>query len=126
MSIVGLGVQHVPGLAAQAFAALERAGIKIEMVTTSQVRITCLIAEQRLVEAARLLHTAFGLDVPQEEDDDAAVRAMRRCLSPRTSTSGQKRTVWRACSRQEAGGGARGNRAGGPAPCSLAGGPPLV
>jgi len=72
VSIVGLGVQHVPGLAAQAFAALERAGIKIEMVTTSQVRITCLVSEQRLAEAARLLHTAFGLDSLQDEDDEAA------------------------------------------------------
>jgi aspartate kinase len=73
VSIVGLGVQHVPGLAAQAFAALESAGIKIEMVTTSQVRITCLVSEQRLAEAARLLHTAFGLDAPQK-DDEAAER----------------------------------------------------
>jgi aspartate kinase len=72
VSIVGLGVQHVPGLAAQAFAALESAGIKIEMVTTSQVRITCLIPEERLPEAARLLHTAFGLDAPQEEDEASA------------------------------------------------------
>jgi len=72
VSIVGLGVQHVPGLAAQAFAALESAGIKIEMVTTSQVRITCLVSKDRLAEAARLLHTAFGLDSPQDEDEAAS------------------------------------------------------
>jgi hypothetical protein len=59
----------MPGLAAQTFAALESAGIKIEMVTTSQVRITCLVPEDRLVEAARLLHTAFGLDGELDEDE---------------------------------------------------------
>jgi aspartate kinase len=69
VSIIGLGVQHVPGLAAQTFAALESAGIKIEMVTTSQVRITCLVPEDRLVEAARLLHSAFGLDSELDEED---------------------------------------------------------
>ncbi|MEO8288418.1 MAG: aspartate kinase [Chloroflexota bacterium] len=69
VSVIGLGVQHVPGLAAQAFAALERAGIKIEMVTTSQVRITCLVPQSRLVDAARLLHKAFGLDGGYGEDD---------------------------------------------------------
>jgi aspartate kinase len=72
VSVVGLGVQHVPGLAAQAFAALESAGIKIEMVTTSQVRITCLVREERLVEAARLLHSAFGLDDEQYVEDKLA------------------------------------------------------
>lgn len=62
VSVVGLGVQHVPGLAAQAFAALNREGIEITMVTTSQVRITCLVPESEVVRATRLLHTAFGLD----------------------------------------------------------------
>lgn len=62
VSVVGLGVQHVPGLAAQAFAALGKAGIEISMVTTSQVRITCLVPEEQVARAAQLLHTEFGLD----------------------------------------------------------------
>jgi aspartate kinase len=73
VSVVGLGVQHVPGLAAQAFSALERAGIKIEMVTTSQVRITCLVPQERLTDAVRILHTAFGLDAEQYEEEKAQV-----------------------------------------------------
>ncbi|HMA35820.1 MAG TPA: aspartate kinase [Chloroflexia bacterium] len=62
VSLIGLGIQDTPGLAAQAFAVLAGAGIPIEMVTTSQIRITCLVPENRLEEAARLLHHAFGLD----------------------------------------------------------------
>lgn len=66
VSVVGLGVQHVPGLAAQAFAALGRAGIEISMVTTSQVRITCLIPQGQVIQAAQVLHSAFGLDDAQK------------------------------------------------------------
>jgi aspartate kinase len=65
VSVVGLGVQHVPGLAAQAFSVLGSAGIGISMVTTSQVRITCLVPEKQVIKAARLLHSAFGLDLPE-------------------------------------------------------------
>jgi aspartate kinase len=62
VSLVGVGVEDTPGLAARAFATLASAGIPIEMVTTSQIRISCLVPESRVEEAARLLHTAFGLD----------------------------------------------------------------
>lgn len=62
VSVVGLGVQDTPGLATRMFATLEGAGIPVDMVTTSQVRITCLVDEACLVEAVRLLHTAFDLD----------------------------------------------------------------
>jgi len=50
----------VPGLVA--FSVLAGAGIPIEMVTTSQVRITCLVPESLIEEAVRLLHHAFRLD----------------------------------------------------------------
>jgi aspartate kinase len=62
VSVVGLGVQDTPGLATRMFATLEGAGIPVDMVTTSQVRITCLVPEAYLAEAVRLLHTAFDLD----------------------------------------------------------------
>ena len=64
VSIVGLGVQDTPGLAARVFATLGQADIPIDMVTTSQVRITCLVPEARMVEAVRLLHAAFELQTP--------------------------------------------------------------
>src|SRR4029453_10679739 len=82
VSVVGLGVQHVPGLAAQVFAALERAGIKIEMVTTSQVRITCLVPQERLTDAARILHSAFGLDAEQYEEEKSEVAAVATVHRP--------------------------------------------
>jgi len=66
VSLIGLGVQDTPGLAAQAFAVLAAAGIPIEMVTTSQIRISCIVPETRLEEAARLLHQAFGLGAADE------------------------------------------------------------
>ncbi len=67
VSLIGLGVQDTPGLAAQAFAVLAEAGIPIEMVTTSQIRISCIVPEARLEEAVRLLHRAFGLDEVSEK-----------------------------------------------------------
>lgn len=62
VSVVGLGVQDTPGLAAKAFSVLGAAGIAIDMVTTSQIRITCLVPEDRLADAVRLLHAAFDLE----------------------------------------------------------------
>lgn len=64
VSVVGLGVQDTPGLAARVFATLGQADIPIDMVTTSQVRITCLVPEARMTAAVRLLHAAFELEAP--------------------------------------------------------------
>jgi aspartate kinase len=44
------------------FRTLADAGINIEMITTSEIRITCLVKEAQVTEAARALHTAFDLD----------------------------------------------------------------
>ena len=62
VSLVGVGVEDTPGLAARAFAVLAQAGIPIEMVTTSQIRITCLVPQSRMEDAVHLLHHAFHLD----------------------------------------------------------------
>jgi aspartate kinase len=69
VSLVGVGVEDTPGLAARAFAVLAQAGIPIEMVTTSQIRITCLVPQSRMEDAVHLLHHAFHLgagDPPPE------------------------------------------------------------
>ena len=47
VSIVGAGIQNAPGYAARMFGALADAGINIEMISTSEIRITCIIAEDR-------------------------------------------------------------------------------
>jgi aspartate kinase len=62
LSIVGTGMQGAPGYASTMFRTLADAGINIEMITTSEIRITCLVNEDQVAEAARALHTAFDLD----------------------------------------------------------------
>ena len=62
LSIVGTGMQNAPGYASAMFRTLADAGINIEMITTSEIRITCLVKEAQVTEAARALHTAFDLD----------------------------------------------------------------
>ena len=62
VSIVGTGMQDEPGYASRMFRALADAGVNIEMVSTSEIRITCVVAEEQLGKAARVLHAAFELD----------------------------------------------------------------
>ena len=62
VSIVGTGMQNAPGFAAGMFKALYEAGINIQMITTSDIRITCLIDAEQAEAAVRALHEAFELD----------------------------------------------------------------
>ena len=61
VSIVGTGMQNAPGYAARMFRALHEAQVNIEMITTSQIRITCLVGESHVERAVRALHDAFEL-----------------------------------------------------------------
>jgi aspartate kinase len=63
LSIVGTGMQGTPGIAAQMFRALADAGINIEMISTSEIRITCLVARDQVDKGVRILHKAFDLDL---------------------------------------------------------------
>jgi aspartate kinase len=62
VSIIGTGMQNAPGYAAKMFKALFEAGINIELITTSEIRITCIIHEDKVKDAVRALHKAFELD----------------------------------------------------------------
>mgnify|MGYP006267651971 CR=1 FL=1 len=62
VSIVGAGMQSGPGYAATMFRTLFDAGINIELITTSEIRITCIIDESRVADAVRALHKAFELE----------------------------------------------------------------
>ena len=62
LSIVGTGMQDAPGYASKMFRTLADENINIEMITTSEIRITCLVSEDQIAQGARALHTAFGLD----------------------------------------------------------------
>lgn len=62
VSIVGTGMQSAPGYAARMFSALARAGINIAIISTSDIKITCVVPRDRAEDAVRVLHTAFELD----------------------------------------------------------------
>jgi len=72
VSIVGAGLHNAPGYAAAMFGALADAGVNIEMISTSEVRITCTIAEDDLETALLALHAAFELERPEPVDAEAA------------------------------------------------------
>jgi len=63
ISIIGTGMQNTPGYAARMFQTLSEQGINIQLITTSEIRITCIIAESRVKDAVRALHRAFELDI---------------------------------------------------------------
>jgi aspartate kinase len=62
VSIVGAGMKSNPGVTALMFETLSEQGINIEMISTSSIRISCVIRADKVDEAVRRLHTAFGLD----------------------------------------------------------------
>jgi len=62
LSVVGAGMRTNAGVSAQLFTALSEAGINIEMISTSEIRISVIMRAEVLPEAMRVVHTAFGLD----------------------------------------------------------------
>src|SRR5438874_375603 len=62
LSIVGTGMLGTPGIAARMFRALADAGVNIEMISTSEIRITCMVARDQVDKGVRILHKAFELD----------------------------------------------------------------
>jgi len=65
VSIVGTGMQNTPGYAARMFSALSEENINIQLITTSEIRITCIIDEARVEDAVRALHRAFELEIAE-------------------------------------------------------------
>jgi len=62
VSVVGTGMASAPGFAARMFKTLHEAEINIDMISTSDIRITCVIASEKVGDAVRALHDAFELD----------------------------------------------------------------
>ena len=62
LSLIGAGMRSHPGVTATFFAAMSEAGVNIEMISTSEIRISIIIRESDLERAAKAAHTAFGLD----------------------------------------------------------------
>jgi aspartate kinase len=61
VSLVGAGMKSNPGVAAKTFEVLATAGINIEMISTSAIRISCIVREAEVEQAVQLLHSAFEL-----------------------------------------------------------------
>jgi aspartate kinase len=68
VSIVGAGLHNAPGYAARMFRTLADHAVNIEMISTSEVRITCMISDAQLTEAIAALHEAFELARPDPVD----------------------------------------------------------
>ena len=67
VSLIGAGMRSHPGITAKFFAALASAGVNIEMISTSEIRISVIVAESQIDEAVRSTHTAFDLDSTEVE-----------------------------------------------------------
>jgi aspartate kinase len=67
LSLVGAGMRSNPGVSATFFAALADAGVNIEMISTSEIRISVVTRDELLGDAVRAVHSAFGLDSSEGE-----------------------------------------------------------
>jgi len=74
VSIVGAGMRSHPGVAAKVFSVLGEGGINIEMISTSPIKISCVIAADRVPDAVSALHEAFelGADAVRKEEPAGA------------------------------------------------------
>ena len=71
VSVVGVGMRSHAGVASQMFAALAEVGINIQMITTSEIKISVIIEEKFLELAVRALHSSFGLEKEAEDENVA-------------------------------------------------------
>jgi len=67
VSLIGAGMRSHPGITAKFFAALANAGVNIEMISTSEIRISVIVAESQVAAAVQAAHTAFDLDSAEVE-----------------------------------------------------------
>jgi aspartate kinase len=67
LSLVGAGMRSNPGVSATFFGALAKAGVNIEMISTSEIRISVVTRDELLDDAVRAVHSAFGLDSSEGE-----------------------------------------------------------
>jgi aspartate kinase len=67
VSLVGAGMRTHPGVSAQFFRALSNAGVNVEMISTSEIRISVITRADDLDAAVKAIHTSFGLDAAEEQ-----------------------------------------------------------
>ena len=71
VSLVGAGMRTHPGVAAKVFETLGERGINIEIITTSPIKISCVIRAEHVPDAVRALHSAFGLEAEAGQEEAA-------------------------------------------------------
>jgi aspartate kinase len=67
VSLIGAGMRSHPGITAKFFSALAAAGVNIEMISTSEIRISVIVDEGQVDDAVRAAHSAFDLDADEVE-----------------------------------------------------------
>jgi aspartate kinase len=67
LSLIGAGMRSHPGVSATFFSALADAGVNVELISTSEIRISVVVRDADLDDAVRAVHTAFGLDAASGE-----------------------------------------------------------
>jgi aspartate kinase len=67
VSLIGAGMRSYPGITAKFFAALASSGVNIEMISTSEIRISVIVDEEQIDDAVVATHTAFDLDADEVE-----------------------------------------------------------
>ena len=72
ISVVGVGMRSHAGIASKMFSALAGEGINIQMISTSEIKISVVVDEKYLELGVRTLHSAFGLEGDDNIIDDAA------------------------------------------------------
>jgi aspartate kinase len=75
VSIIGAGMRSHPGVAAKVFGVLANEGVNIEMISTSPIKISCVIDRERVAEAVQALHGAFELAGEGTIGEEPAIRA---------------------------------------------------
>lgn len=65
ISVIGTGMQNTPGFAARMFSTLSEKNINIQLITTSEIRITCIIEETKVKDAVRALHRTFEVEIEE-------------------------------------------------------------
>ena len=67
ISLIGAGMRSHPGITAKFFAALASAGVNIQMISTSEIRISVIVGDDQVEQAVQAAHTAFDLDAAEVE-----------------------------------------------------------
>jgi aspartate kinase len=65
VSLVGAGMKTHPGVAAKMFSSLADAGVNLDLISTSPIRISCVIDASQITGAVQALHDAFGLSIEE-------------------------------------------------------------